>query len=74
MNIKPRSTVTTDAEGRMVCPLCRKRMTGWPLRRSAHCSVKGAASCMGWPQNAYTPEALADFAMRSALVGLRVTL
>jgi len=74
VNIKPRSTVTTDAEGRMVCPLCRKRMTGWPLRRSAHCSPKGSASCMGEPVNAYTPEALAEFAMRAALVGLRVTL
>lgn len=67
--IKPRSTVITDAHGRMVCPLCRRRMTGWPLRRAAHCSPQRSALCMGEPVHAYTPAALAEFAMQATLKG-----
>ncbi len=66
MAIKQRVIVVTNSEGRMVCPICRKVMVGWPLKRSAHCGTKDSYRCLGWPETVYTPEALADFLRKCA--------
>jgi hypothetical protein len=56
-----RTQALTDNRGLLLCPICRRRIVGWPYQRSAHCSPKGWVNCIGEPQNVYTPDVLSSF-------------